>query len=119
MKLEASLKSQASFYNENIKWKRFERAAKYVPRKDRPAFLKMQEADRELLDVTDVDVMDVSLDEGDITKGKVLVWYTYYKLPDNRLKKTLFEQSWNYDGEKDWWYVDYESTRPASSEKLE
>ncbi len=113
--MEDGLKSFAGFYNENIKWKRFERAVKYVPEGDRKSFLEAKERDREILNITETQIMDVSVSDEDPNKGTVLIWYTYYKWPDNRLKKDLLEQSWNYDAEKKWWYIDYQATKLSSS----
>lgn len=91
-------------YNQSLRWKRFDRAAAFLPVKQRSAFLARYAAAEGDLHIDDIEVRDIQLllDEQPPAAEVLVVAHTYL-LPSTVLTRTIQRQRWEL--EDDTWLL--------------
>ncbi len=106
-------------YNQHLRWKRFDKASRFVGDEARKLFLKSFEGSEEQLSIEDLEVKDINF-EGD-NKVRVSIDARYFKLPSVTLMKKKWIQVWEKKND-DWWlsenslgpFFEDPSSKPAS-----
>ncbi len=93
------LRRSVKAYNEAYRWKNFERAAAFLPRDVRLAFLSAYEDDEKSLHIDDYQIMQVRLQSEDAAEVEVRVSYTL--LPSVTVQTRRVTQHWHRIG-KQW-----------------
>ena len=98
-----AFKAASKNYTEEIRWQKFSSAAQYVDEKQKDRFFEFYEGTRELLTITDYNILSADLDKTDPNKGRARVYVNYFSLPDVNQKQGLWLQEWTWnDLEKIW-----------------
>lgn len=98
-----AFKEASKNYTEEIRWQKFSTAAKYVDEKNKDRFFQFYEGTRELLTITDYNILSADIDKTDPNKGRARVYVNYFSLPDVNQKQGLWLQEWTWnDAEKTW-----------------
>ena len=99
-----TLREVVTQFNENLRWKRFDDAAKVMPQAEQAAFLQRSLADEELLAIHQLEIRALALDtskESPTAEVKVLVEYNL--LPSTVVKKKLVTEKWEQRGRA--WFI--------------
>jgi len=98
-----AFKAASKNYTEEIRWQKFSTAAKYVDEKNKDRFFQFYEGTRELLTITDYNILSADIDKTDPNKARARVYVNYFSLPDVSQKQGLWLQEWSWnDVEKTW-----------------
>jgi hypothetical protein len=90
-------------FDQHVRWKRFDKASRFVSQAARDQFLKSFEGSEETLSIDDLEVKDINFDGPN--KVTISVEARYYKLPSVTLQKKKWVQTWEKKGD-DWWLED-------------
>lgn len=88
-------------YNQHLRWKRFDKASRFVADAARVEFMKRFEGADEDLNIEDLEVKEVAF-ETDV-RAKVTIEVRFFKLPNVTVQKHKWHQIWLKKGEDDWW----------------
>jgi hypothetical protein len=107
-------------YNQHLRWKRFDKASRFVSDKARKQFVELFEGSEDTLSIDDLEVK--SVDPDGPTKMKVAVEARYYQLPSVTVQKRKWVQIWHRKGDE-WWleenplgpFFPEAATKPASA----
>ena len=93
----ATLKSSVLGFNENLRWRRYDGAASFLPHKDRGPFLKSCLGKERDLFIQSLEIKDVHLNqESETQKAKVLIMAEYYILPSTVVQRKPVNQEWEF-----------------------
>src|SRR4051812_29701511 len=82
------LEKTAFVYNEHVRWKRFDKASRFVTDKERPGFMTAFEPTEDTLNIDDMEVKSIDWDGEQ--KATVTLNVRFYKLPS----VTLVKEKW-------------------------
>ncbi len=96
-----ALEPAVQSYNTLLRWKKFERAADYLPVEERADFIERYLAAEDDLYVESVEVRAISwLSDKPLPAAQVVVVANAYLLPSTVLEKYIIRQRWEYRGKK-------------------
>jgi hypothetical protein len=98
-----TLNDSVRLYNEGIRWQRWDRAANFLPQKERSKWVDESDERGKDLKVTEYDV--VRIDQKGEKTAKVQVKLSWYKDSEGTVHETHAMQTWEKHG-KDWLLVD-------------
>ncbi|MCC6810225.1 MAG: hypothetical protein IT381_22535 [Deltaproteobacteria bacterium] len=90
-------------YNQHLRWKRFDKASRFVGDEARAAFVKTFESSEEALSIEDLEVKEIDFETPN--RVRVSVDARYFKLPSVTVQKQKWVQIWEKKGD-DWWLAD-------------
>ncbi len=86
-------------FNQDIRWQRFQSAARMLPAKERADFIRKYTATEEELGIQSIEVESVEFSrQPDAQEATVTAVVTYYLLPSIVVKKEVITQHWQLLG---------------------
>lgn len=114
------LHQSVSDFNNNLRWKRWEEAAAYMPAGLRMAFVQSLEKDKadDRLNITDFELKDFAIDE-ESKHAVVRVRLCWYFNTEGVEKKGMLTQKWERMEDNKWGLISMEGEGPWKPEALE
>jgi len=102
-------------FNNNLRWKRYDHAAQYMPADMSEAFTETMEKDDENLSITDFEFKEiVASPDGNSLKVKVKI--AWHKKNEGVEKKAVLTQNWKKGGTGTWYMASMEGEGPWKPE---
>ena len=109
------LKDTLRDFSKEVRWGMIAQAARHVSAEKREAWLQERMGAMQSIRLTDVQIGGVSSDGPRATTAKVYMKITWYRLTDNTVHQSVWEQNWVHK-KKHGWLLEDES--PAKLKKV-
>lgn len=91
-------------YNNAMRWRNWEAAARYVPEDRRDDFMARKDGQGDRMRVTDFEVRDVRHDSR-AKRAFVIVEFAWHRYPSLTMERTRLRQEWDFLGGRSGWVL--------------